>query len=318
MHPRNGRPVKHVLLVGSAVDPHVQAITRLCERAGAECTLTSEDSLVSIAFDAAGPGGAASPEAEPTGVWWRVKPGFFRVEEHNSRNMFMRREWQHVLEAFELIYAQANWVNPREVDRRVRHKPNQLGMAQACGLHIPPTLISNDPQRVQEFVAAQTGRQAVFKPLSWFSERPDRQLFTNVVDIETIRANPDAIRRAPGIFQAVIPKVYELRITVVQRSIFAVRIDSQARPETRIDWRRNQLELRYDAFTSLPPRLSEALLDFHARNRLVFGAYDFIVTPDGDFVFLEVNPVGQWLWLEDATGVQISAAVAQALLGVSV
>lgn len=44
---------------------------------------------------------------------------------------------------------------------------------------------------------------------------------------------------------------------------------------------------------------------------LTFGAVDLVLTPSDDLVFLEVNPNGQWAWLEVLTGAPISHAFAE-------
>jgi glutathione synthase/RimK-type ligase-like ATP-grasp enzyme len=167
---------------------------------------------------------------------------------------------------------------------------------------------------VLDFVAQQPGRQCIYKPLSYFFDRPNKLLFTNVIDQSFVRENGSAIERAPGIYQTVIEKAYELRITVVEHAIFAVRINSQDNEVTSLDWRRDLDGVRYAVEPDLPEKFRDRLLAFHSRAGLVYGAYDFIVTPGGEYVFLEVNQVGQWLWIEDATGVQVSAAIASTLV----
>lgn len=53
--------------------------------------------------------------------------------------------------------------------------------------------------------------------------------------------------------------------------------------------------------------------NFFERMHLNFGCFDLIVTPDGEYVFLECNPNGQWLWVELATGLPIAEAIADFL-----
>jgi D-alanine-D-alanine ligase-like ATP-grasp enzyme len=48
---------------------------------------------------------------------------------------------------------------------------------------------------------------------------------------------------------------------------------------------------------------------------LRFGALDFLVTPEGEWVFLEINPNGQWAWIEENTGLPITSAIADILAG---
>lgn len=312
---------RHVLVVGDPTDPHVEAVVGACRNKGASCTVVSElkhrisfdlDDGLSDAADG-GQRHTLRPDTT-TAVWWRRKPDYFRLENSDSYERFRDREWLHTLEALEGVFASARWVNPRIADRHFRHKPNQLLLARDCGLTIPRTLVSNDPAKVLAFVRKLPGLRCIYKPLSWFHIERE-SVFTNVVSADTVAANAEAISRAPGIFQELIEKQFELRITVVANRIFAVKIDSQSREDTRIDWRRNQFDVPYARLDHLDPAFAKLLLAFHDRSGLVYGAYDVICDLDGRYVFLEVNPVGQWLWLELLTGVQISDALADVLVG---
>lgn len=306
---------RHVIVIGDPTDPHVEAVLRVCAGRGVDCDIIS-DLRRRFSFSVADaelptPDRAAQP-LEPTSVWWRRKPDYFRLEHADSFERFRDREWQHALDGLEDAFSAATWVNPRSSDRKMRHKPNQLSLASRCGLAIPRTLISNDPETITAFVDALPGGRGIYKPLSWF-HIDGRSIFANVIDVSTVKANAAALSRAPGVFQELIPKRHELRITLVGDRIFPVRIDSQSRDDTRIDWRRNQIEVPYAAIDWIDPGFEAALRSFHAASGLVFGAYDVICTPDDQHVFLEVNPVGQWLWLEEAVGVGISDALGAVL-----
>ncbi len=252
--------------------------------------------------------GARLPFSDVQGVWWRPKPTLKQLQ----RSSFRDREWQFALEALEALTHQARWVNPRAVDQRCRHKPGQLIAAERAGLDVPPTLISNDAQAVAAFLAP-LGPSAIYKALSWYGDEPAQALFTTRVAVASLADLQGNIAAAPGIYQPYIDKDYELRITVVDEEIFAVRIDSQSHSDTKTDWRRNPGAVAHLP-TELPPEIARRLLAFHKAQDLVFGAYDFIVTPEGRHVFLEVNSLGQWLWTEEMTGLPISDAVAAALL----
>jgi glutathione synthase/RimK-type ligase-like ATP-grasp enzyme len=135
-------------------------------------------------------------------------------------------------------------------------------------------------------------------------ESTERGLFTNRISLDEIEKYPQKITAAPGIFQPYIEKEHELRVTIVDEIIFAARIESQAHPDTQTDWRRNPGAIAYTEVT-LPTEVSQRLKTFHRNQGLVYAAYDFIVTPEGRYVFLEVNSVGQWLWLEETAGLRI-------------
>jgi glutathione synthase/RimK-type ligase-like ATP-grasp enzyme len=111
------------------------------------------------------------------------------------------------------------------------------------------------------------------------------------------------------IYQEYIPKSFELRVTCVGRRIFAAKILSQDNARTVVDWRRDQFNLNYEA-TTLPEKVERKVIRVLKELGLHFGAFDFIVTPEGRCVFLEVNSSGNWLWLEDRLPLPISNAIA--------
>lgn len=106
-------------------------------------------------------------------------------------------------------------------------------------------------------------------------------------------------------------KAYEVRLTVVDDMWFAIRIDSGS-DAAELDWRTDYDNLSYSVVAA-PDQVREAVRRLMDRLRLRFGALDFIVTARGEWVFLEINPNGQWAWLQDATGLPIAAAIADAL-----
>src|SRR5207249_3343457 len=103
----------------------------------------------------------------------------------------------------------------------------------------------------------------------------------------------------PSIFQEYIEKEYELRITVVGEKVFAAKVDSQKQDETKIDWRKHKtLFQQY----SLPKEISDKCVELTQKLNLSFGAIDIIRNKEGQYTFLEINPNGQWAWLDIEVG----------------
>ncbi|MCA1693463.1 MAG: hypothetical protein LC749_01330 [Actinobacteria bacterium] len=113
---------------------------------------------------------------------------------------------------------------------------------------------------------------------------------------------------SPGEFAA-----WELRVTVVGDQVFACRIESQVTESTRIDWRRYDLENTPHVAHRLDPDIERRCVVLTRHFGLEFSAIDLIVTADGETVLLELNPNGQWAWIEELTGLPISAAIADVL-----
>jgi MvdD family ATP-grasp ribosomal peptide maturase len=201
--------------------------------------------------------------------------------------------------------------------RLAENKQLQLQIARELGLDTPRTLTTNNPQAVREF-ALKCEEGMVTKMLSSFAvydeKGREKVVFTNPVKPEDLE-NLDGLRFCPMTFQEQVPKALELRTTIVGKRIFTAAVDSQALDKARFDWRKQGLEL-IDAWEhyNLPQDVEEKLLKLMAYFGLNYGAIDIILTPDNRHVFLEVNPVGEFFWLERRPGLPISQAIADILL----
>ena len=156
-------------------------------------------------------------------------------------------------------------------------------------------------------------KQVVYKPLSYYIVPPDRILYSSIMTQGEVGEKTANIEQAPCIFQEYIEKDFELRITVVGKKVFPIKIQSQQNNITKFDWRKDQINIDYEIF-ELPKGIQQKLLNLHQKFEIFFGAYDFIVDPNGEYYFLEVNPAGQWLWLEEILNLSISESIAEALI----
>jgi MvdD family ATP-grasp ribosomal peptide maturase len=203
--------------------------------------------------------------------------------------------------------------------RHAEHKQLQLQAARELGLHIPRTLTTNDPAAVRAFAESCEGGM-VTKMLSSFAVyEGGRELvvFTNPVGPEDL-ADLSGLSLCPATFQEALPKALELRVTVVGERVLTASIDSQSSARAAHDWRRDGLRMIHNWRPyELPREVEEKILRLMDYFVLNYGAIDLIVTPDGRHVFLEVNPVGEFFWLERDPGLPISDAIADVLLGLA-
>jgi glutathione synthase/RimK-type ligase-like ATP-grasp enzyme len=157
---------------------------------------------------------------------------------------------------------------------------------------------------------AKVNGALIYKPLAGGLLSDGTVIYASRVDVDSI---DDSVRATTHMFQPSIPKAYELRVTVVDGRMFAARIDANS-DAGRQDWRADYKNLKYRA-AAIPDEVADKIRRFMQLMRLRFAAIDMIVTPEGDHVFLEANPNGQWAWIEDETGLPIAAALADALEG---
>lgn len=198
------------------------------------------------------------------------------------------------------------------------NKLHQLAVAGQLGFTVPRTLVTNSPKRFIEFYEecnSQVVSKTATQRLQVTSDGETRLLYTNPVQRRNA-ADYQAIRYAPVIFQEEVPKKLELRVTVVGAKVFPAAIQSQESRFLRHDWRHYHDfgESKYYSVHTLPEKIEGLCVRLVETLGLCFGAIDLILTPADEYVFLEINPNGQWLWIEDFTGLPISDAIADLLI----
>ncbi|WP_175412029.1 ATP-grasp ribosomal peptide maturase [Streptomyces sp. TRM64462] len=211
---------------------------------------------------------------------------------------------------------ECRWVNHPTALARAEYKPVQLAAARDCGLRIPATLITNRPEAVADF-ARQAAGPIVFKPVSspvLIEDGRLKSVYTRLLTAEDL-ADLRGVELTAHLFQAWVDKGHEVRLTIVGERMFAARIDAGS-DAAHIDWRSDYGSLSYTP-TSVPDSVAAAVRRLMDRLRLRYGAADFVVDPSGDWWFLEVNPCGQWDWIQGATGQPVAQAIADELEGVT-
>ncbi|MEK7546046.1 MAG: MvdC/MvdD family ATP grasp protein [Patescibacteria group bacterium] len=256
--------------------------------------------------------GGEEIDLEDVEAIWYLKPMLpktlrtYKPEEHRA---LIHRQFTAVWHALAGILADRRWISPHLNVRQAENKPYQLHAAAGIGFELPDTLISSEPDKVRSFWRA-CGGSAVVKLLA-SSPMDDKAVFTNVLE-ERHLAGIERVKSSPAIFQKLVPKREELRITVVGQNVFAAAIDSQVAEETSTDWRHPVASLPVRP-TTIPSDIAEKCVSLVARLGLRYGGIDMIRTPEGRHVFLEINPNGQWHWVQEKTGLPIGAAIADLL-----
>ncbi|NUS13002.1 MAG: ATP-grasp ribosomal peptide maturase [Streptomyces sp.] len=189
---------------------------------------------------------------------------------------------------------------------RAEYKPAQLAAAAREGFDVPATLITSDPVDAAAFAAQQP---TIYKPLHAGPYEVDGEpagIWAAPVAPAEIDA---AVSRCAHLFQAQVPKTSDVRAVVIGSRVFCARITA---PPGVLDWRAEYRSLRYEAIRC-PEEIRRGLLRFLGGFHLAFGAFDFALTADGTWWFLECNPNGQWAWLEAAAGLPLAEAIADLL-----
>ncbi len=193
-------------------------------------------------------------------------------------------------------------VNSLRASRNAEDKIAQLRLAQRLGMALPETLVSNSPERVRRFVAEHERCGAVvknFAPICWLSGDKAALNFTARLTSDMLPSDA-MLRLTPAIYQAQVPKAYEVRLTCIGAERVAVVLDSQQQAAARMDWRGTAPKRLGIRRIDIPAEVAAHCTAFLAAMDLRFGCFDFIVTPQGEWVFLEINQMGQFLWIEES------------------
>lgn len=225
---------------------------------------------------------------------------------------FTEREALATTDTLWRILNKCFWVNSPWAIRDASSKFYQLQVARELGLQTPETLITNDHTIVKKFFKECTGLM-LYKPITsghLSSQFSRTQLMTYSTLIKRVDLTKmKLLNNCPGMFQRYVEKLYELRVTIVGDRVFSAKIDSQRFSEKRIDWRKGKYIKGIFTKHDLPIDIEEKLKRFLEKFNLKFGAFDLIVDKNGEYIFLECNPNGEWAWIEDCTGMPITEAL---------
>lgn len=247
--------------------------------------------------------------AKDVHVIWNRRPGkpYDDVPKDRRPSLATQRfvddQWYSWLEALQLL-PDVTWINHPHANDAMESKARQLWLASKMGFRIPTTLISNDPDKARIYLRRFGGRmiiKALYSPLIEEQEQ-DFFIFTN--EISEIASNDDArIRLNPCIFQEpMIPKT-DYRVTVIGETVMSVRVDSENSSPVDLDWRRQKEGLKF-VHCNLPQDIEDLCRIYVRQNGLLFGAID-LVEHNNEFVFLEINPNGEWGWLQKPVSLPI-------------
>lgn len=248
---------------------------------------------------------------EVRSVWYR-RPAAFRFPEGMSRPERQHAGWEAKFGLGGILMSlPCQHVNHPSREADACYKPLQLSTAAACGLTVPETLITNDPEAVRRFVG-RTDRQVAVKTLgpNVIAEDELKVVYTHPLTDDDL-ADLRGVEVTAHLFQAWVNKDFEVRVVAVGTRLFAASIRAGS-AAGRVDWRSDLEALTYE-IVDVPSCVEAGIHRYLAALGLRYGAFDFAVTPDDSWVMFECNPGGQYGWIEANTGLPITAALADLL-----
>lgn len=188
------------------------------------------------------------------------------------------------------------------VYRRLDSKEEQLKVADKIGLKIPETCLTNNPEEARKFILKHQNVVAKMQTgFAIYEDGVENVVFTNVVSEDRLE-ELDSLLYCPMQFQKMIEKKKELRVTIVGRDVYAFEVDSQQFEDSKVDWRKDGVNL-IDKWvrTELPGDVEEKLLELLDVYNVDYGAIDIIVSPEDEYFFIEINAAGEFFWLDNLT-----------------
>ena len=312
-----------ILIVTNTLDPHADAVIRKIKSKDSVFRINTDQLLNSFEFefvlhnnDAScsylNPLGNRLNAAEISAVYYRRPEKPLTSVEGTLAKVAIDESWHGL---FHMLYQSMDmkWLGHPHRDKYASSRVVQLSLANKLGWRTPDTIISRNPKHIKEFAVKH--KDLAIKPLGEKGITDGSNwtpYFTSRITGEQILGSPDLqISTTYNYLQGYIEKKNEWRITVIGDKVFPCIIHSQDSEMGKTDWRTVDYATVRHEKGKIPDQFSKELVQYLKFLGIPFGAFDFILTPENEFVFLECNPNGQWLWIEDLTGMNISSAIAR-------
>lgn len=246
-----------------------------------------------------------------TSVWYRraIQPAFMPGLSPGER-IFVAGELRHLAMGL-VLNPKVVWVNPIDRVSVAEHKIYQLQIARQLGFQLPRTLVSGNAAELRKFcLENETG--TICKPIfhgMFADETSSYSVYTRRVTAESIEE--DSVQSCPVLLQEEIPRTADVRATFIGSQCFVAEIKGEP---SLVDWRDPDLSVCYSesALSDSAEAMCRAMLE---KLGLKYGAFDFVKRPDGALVFLEINPTGEWAWLEERLGFPMRDAFIELFFG---
>ncbi|HEX7287067.1 MAG TPA: hypothetical protein VF532_12845 [Candidatus Angelobacter sp.] len=193
-------------------------------------------------------------------------------------------------------------INPYSASRFINNKSVQLLLARECGMHVPETLMSNNPAAVRAFLEQRRQKNGrtickAFFPHVW-QKSSGGIAVTETFEIFADQLPSDEVLTfAPAIYQEMVVKQFDVRMVLLGTTVYSYALHN---PKGALDWRQDcgqgLVEVRV---IDTPPEVEKSVLEFARRAGTTFGSLDFAIDNQGRWWFLEINEEGQFLWLDE-------------------
>jgi hypothetical protein len=291
---------KKVMAYNPTAYPFESTSTLEFNRSKCKATLNSEDIEIDI--------------SKVKSIWYR-RPGDFTISNilKPEEREWLQKECIHFFNALWMNLDKPLWVSKPHNIRIASFKLFQLTIATELGFRIPHSIVTNNVKEAKSFIKQH--QNCVIKSLSVPYINSNEEvafIYTHLITKEDKR-HISSIRYGPTFIQEFIPKKSDIRVTVIGKFIFAAEIESSICQESFVDFRKIESYDLPHKQIKLPNTIKNKCLKIVKQLGLQFGAIDLILTKNDEYIFLEINPNGQWLWIEEMTGMPLTNAMCNLL-----
>jgi glutathione synthase/RimK-type ligase-like ATP-grasp enzyme len=245
-------------------------------------------------------------------VLFKRVPSKFNTPIEDPDRPYLNNERKHFFEGLYLTFSGAKWINPMFLTQIAERKIYQLHTASRLGLSTPKSILTNKSATALQFLRGNNA--SIIKPVSnglQVLKETTYSIYTTEISATGFEdLDLAATFETPVFLQEKVTNRADIRVTIVGQYIFTVKITKDG---DDVDWRKPDIKKRYELI-QLPKKLEKNLLSMNAFFGMIYSAIDLILTPEGEYIFLEINPVGEWVWLEHELGIDISGKLIQELL----
>jgi len=254
------------------------------------------------------------PLHDVSAVWYRKPNSFSRVDVpvHKTFEKYARTSLDGHLNQLRVQFHEATWVSDYYALARAENKTLQLRLASKLGFKIPETLFTSDVKAARDFLNEH--QTAVVKTMARAFPSDDTQSYYFFARKITKHDAPIIrnLHLAPAIIQRAVEPAADLRVTVVGNQAFAAQVivNEEDKDAPVRDWRRDYHydKVKFSKYV-LPSGIKTACIELVKDLGLRFGAIDLVIDKENQIWFLEINPNGQWAFVEVDTGLPIGRAI---------
>lgn len=315
-----------ILLIGNKDDPHIQAIQKEITLLGKVANIldTSREGLLNTTFSFLSENrsfeiiqGEQNIDSCSIKAIFCISPmyarkGFSTTQEKD----FWYFTWRSSLYGFFTELEKKSYFVNQSIPNAVnaQSKITFFEIAEQAEIPTPKSLISNDKREIISFLNSH--QEAVIKTMHQiYLEHNGQQTMMLVTEVQASQFDAfETLGECPVFLQEKINKVFDLRVILVGDKVFACKIDASRSIHGNLDWRAYDLPNTVHSIFNLPNEITEKLQKVMKGFGLDYACLDLCVDDKGEFWLLDVNPFGKYMWIEMATGLKISKAIAEFLI----